>query len=49
MPLPISLRDEIVRVICSVEKQYQRTKGLILTEDDLKCLIYSKLRHIYAD
>jgi hypothetical protein len=38
------LKNEIERIIAGVEEEYRRTKGLILTEDDLKCLIYSRLK-----
>ena len=37
------LLSDIESIIRNIEKDYQRTQGLILTEDDLKCLIYNKL------
>ncbi len=39
-----SLKPVIEHIIKRIEEDYRKTKGLILTEDDLKCLIYSKLK-----
>lgn len=44
------LDDEIKKLIEQrieeIEKEYQQTQGLILTEDDLKCLLYARLTQI---
>lgn len=37
------LKNDIEAKIMELEREYQRIKGLILTESDLKCLIYNKL------
>lgn len=41
-----SVRPIIEQKIAEIEGEYQQTKGLILTEDDLKCLLYGKLMQI---
>ena len=41
-----SLIPQIDRKIYEIESEYQATKGLILTEDDLKCILYHKLNEI---
>ena len=46
MPLDFSIKSTIEEKIKEIEKQFQRAQGLILTEDDLKCLLYSKLMDI---
>ena len=47
MPLDFSvLRAAIEQKITGIEQEYQKTQGLILTEDDLKCLFYRKLMQI---
>lgn len=47
MPLDFSfLRAAIEQKIAEIEQEYQKTQGLILTEDDLKCLFYRKLMQI---
>jgi hypothetical protein len=33
----------IKRKVCDLEREYQQTKGLILSESDLKCLLFHKL------
>ena len=43
MGLDFSVKPKIEEMIRGLEKEYQKTQGLILTEDDLKCLIYQKL------
>lgn len=40
------LCPKIERIIDKIEKEYQNTQGLILTEDDLKCNLYKKLSAI---
>lgn len=49
---PTILSDEIrvaiEREIAELETEYQQTQGLILTESDLKCLLYNKLSKIPA-
>lgn len=40
----IQLVNIIKREIRNLERQYQRCQGLILTEDDLKCHLFSKLK-----
>ncbi|HEX5733372.1 MAG TPA: hypothetical protein VF131_11115 [Blastocatellia bacterium] len=37
------LCPKIERIIDEIEQAYQNTQGLILTEDDLKCILYKKL------
>jgi len=46
MALNFSVRTTIERKIAEIEKEYQQTQGLILTENDLKCLLYKKLMQI---
>lgn len=43
MLITTALKAEIEYIIANIGRQYQYTQGLILTEDDLKCLIYSRL------
>ena len=43
------LINKIDSIINNIELQYQCTKGLILTEDDVKCLIYSSLRNLFLN
>ncbi len=40
------IRVAIERKIAELETEYQHTQGLILTESDLKCLLYNKLAEI---
>ncbi len=40
------LLEEIEKQIDTLSQEYQRAQGLILTEDDLKCLLYGKLSEI---
>lgn len=44
MLLVSSIKNTIEDVITGIQREYRKTQGLILTEADLKCLIYSKLR-----
>jgi len=46
MTLDFSVKPIIEDKIKEIEEEYQQTQGLILTEDDLKCLIYKKLMEI---
>jgi len=46
MALDFSLKSIIEKKISQIENEYQKTQGLILTEDDLKCIIYKKLMEI---
>lgn len=39
-----AIKADIERILQSIEREFRRTQGLILTEDDLKCLLYGKLR-----
>ncbi len=49
MPLDFAtLVNEIDIVLDEIEAQYQRVPGLILTEDDLKCVLYKKLTDLPA-
>ncbi len=41
------LKKKIERIIADIEREYHNTQGLILTEDDLKCLIHSRLRSYF--
>ena len=43
------LLSRIERIIRDIEKEYRRTKGLILTEGDLKCLIYKRLASLFSN
>lgn len=45
MSLISSMKNIIESVIQQIERDYQSAQGLILTESDLKCLIFSKLRN----
>lgn len=38
-----AIKSTIESTILEIEKEYQKTQGLILTEDDLKAIIYRKL------
>lgn len=42
-----SLKNIIERIIRQIELQYRNNQGLILSEDDLKCLIYKKLNQLF--
>lgn len=46
MPIDFSVRNAIEQKISEIEHEYQKVQGLILTEDDLKCLFYKKLIQI---
>lgn len=46
MPLDPNLRRRIELAIAQLGHEYRGTQGLILTEDDLKCLIYKKLSEL---
>lgn len=46
MSLNFSLKAAIERKIIELETEYQHVQGLILTESDLKCLLYNKLSEI---
>ena len=46
MTLDFSVGSIIEAKIKEIEKEYQQSQGLILTEDDLKCLLYRKLMGI---
>lgn len=46
MILAENIKNFIEQKIAEIEKEYQQTQGLILTEDDLKCLLYKKLMQI---
>ncbi len=39
-----SLKGKIERLLLGIQKEFQQTQGIILSESDLKCLLYSKLR-----
>jgi hypothetical protein len=45
--------DEVVldveRAAVAIARDYHRTKGLILSEDDLKCALYRKLYPMYSE
>jgi len=43
MKIDNNLVKDIVDFLSDIEKEYQENQGLILTEDDLKCLLFSKL------
>ena len=36
-------------IILEIETEYQGNQGLILTEDDLKSILYCKLRALFPD
>jgi len=44
-----NLIDKIISGISEVEKQYQSNQGLILSESDLKCLIYKELYNVFPE
>lgn len=46
MTLDFSVGPVIEAKIKEIEKEYQQSQGLILTEDDLKCMLYKKLMEI---
>lgn len=46
MPFDQHTRDDIQHKIDEIERDYQSVPGLILTEDDLKCLVYRKLSEL---
>jgi len=46
VPINFSILPIIDNKIKEIEKKYQETQGLILTESDLKCLLYKKLNEI---
>ncbi len=46
MPINFEVKTIIENKIAEIEREYQESQGLILTEDDLKCLIYNKLMQI---
>jgi hypothetical protein len=49
MPLDFNtLTPQIERVINSLERDYCRFPASILTEDDLKCRLHTKLDHLIA-
>lgn len=41
-----SLYSQIIELIDQIEIEYRENQGLILTEDDLKCLIYLRLSQL---
>lgn len=46
MALDFSVKSAIERKIRDIEREYQQTQGLILTEDDLKCVVFERLSQI---
>lgn len=46
MNFDIELLEKIEAKIYELEKDYQNSQGLILTENDLKCQLYTKLLEI---
>lgn len=40
--------EGILNIIKRIELEYQQTQGLILSEDDLKCLVYKYLYELYS-
>jgi len=46
MIINFSVKRTIEEKIKEIEEEYKQTQGLILTEDDLKCLLYNKLNEI---
>lgn len=46
MSIDFAVKDVIEQKIAELAREYKQTQGLILTEDDLKCLIYFKLMQI---
>jgi hypothetical protein len=47
MLLSPELQEKIEKIIKAIEKEYQYTQGLILSEHDLQSLIYSRLRSYF--
>lgn len=43
MEINETLVEKIMEFLKKIEIEYQKVQGLILTEDDLKCLLFSKL------
>ncbi len=43
MKINETLVEKIIEYLKEIEIEYQKDQGLILTEDDLKCLLFSKL------
>lgn len=41
-----NLHSQIIDLIDQIEIEFRENQGLILTEDDLKCIIYSRLSQI---
>lgn len=48
MPLDFSVKSPIEQKIREIGQNYQQAQGLILTEDDLKCLFYERLSQIQS-
>lgn len=46
MPLPANIRKQIEGRIDEVGAEFEKTKGLILTEEDLRCHLFEKLCHV---
>jgi len=46
MPLDFSVIPQIDKKIYKIINEYQKSKGQILTEDDLKCILFKKLHEI---
>jgi len=46
MPLDFSVKPLVEEKIRDLEREFQQCQGLILTEDDLKCLVFGKLMEI---
>lgn len=44
-----SVFNVISGIISEIEAEYQENQGLILTEDDLKSILYCKLHAIFPD
>lgn len=44
-----SIFNNISEIIREIETEYQKNQGLILTEDDLKSILYCKLRALFSD
>lgn len=44
-----SIFNNISEIIREIETEYQKNQGLILTEDDLKSILYCKLRALFPD
>jgi hypothetical protein len=45
MDINEALVNKIIEFLKELEHTFQKSQGLILTEDDLKCLLFSKLYH----